>query len=394
MKVLIVNSLYPPVPGSSGAEKAAASLGEALVRGGHEVVVISLHPERTATTEYRNGVKVYRLPIDNFYWLEPKTRKPVILRWLWHFKDSWNRTAARRVARILDLEKPDVVNTHNLAGFSASVWREVKRRGIRLVHTTHDYYVVCTKRTLFRSNHVCREQCSDCRLLSRRRMKESRKVDALVSVSQETLKLHQQAGSFPGVGSHVVFNIAPPAAPPRPAQARDARAVVFGFIGLLDKKKGIETLLEAVTKLHHDHWRLHIAGRGDEDYSRFLRGLSSDPRINWLGFTPASEFYSSVDVVVIPSLWPEPLPYVCVESLQAEKAIVCSASGGIPEICHMASTLLVVPPGDAASLAEAMDHALQEPDHWRRGGLVNRESLEIFNEQQVINRYLEIYSAR
>jgi len=67
MKLLLISTLYPPhVIG--GAEKAAAQLAEALVRRGHEVVVASLYPGSSEVVENRNGVRVYRLPLDNFYW--------------------------------------------------------------------------------------------------------------------------------------------------------------------------------------------------------------------------------------------------------------------------------------------------------------------------------------
>jgi glycosyltransferase involved in cell wall biosynthesis len=142
MKILIISTLYPPhVMG--GAEKAAAELAEALVRRGHVVVVVSLHPGSSEVVEDRNGVRVYRLPIDNFYWPFGRKRKPnPLYRLAWHVREAWNPVAARRIGKILDAETPDVVNTHNVCGFSLAAWREVKRRKVRLVHTLHDYYLM------------------------------------------------------------------------------------------------------------------------------------------------------------------------------------------------------------------------------------------------------------
>src|ERR1700723_31439 len=128
MKILIISTLYPPhVIG--GAEKAAAELAEALVRRGHAVVVVSLHPESSEVVEDRNGVRIYRLPLDNFHWPFGRREKAGILRRLaWHIQEMWNPVAARRIGKILDAEMPDVVNTHNVCGFSLAAWREVKRR--------------------------------------------------------------------------------------------------------------------------------------------------------------------------------------------------------------------------------------------------------------------------
>jgi glycosyltransferase involved in cell wall biosynthesis len=138
MKILIISSLYPPhVVG--GAEKAAALLAEALVRHGDEVVVASLYPGSTEVVEDRNGVRVYRFPIDNFYWPFGRKKSPQpLFRLAWHLREMWNSAAARRIGKLLDAENPHVVNTHNVCGFSVAAWREIKRRRLRLVHTVHD----------------------------------------------------------------------------------------------------------------------------------------------------------------------------------------------------------------------------------------------------------------
>ena len=68
----------------------------------------------------------------------------------WHFIDAWNPVMARRVRRILEREKPDVVQTGNLQGFSVSLWHTVRRMNIPLVQMLHDYYLGCPKCTMTR----------------------------------------------------------------------------------------------------------------------------------------------------------------------------------------------------------------------------------------------------
>jgi hypothetical protein len=53
--------MYPPYAWG-GAEKAIAMLAEALVRKGHNVVVVTLHPGYLERTEERNGIRIYNLP--------------------------------------------------------------------------------------------------------------------------------------------------------------------------------------------------------------------------------------------------------------------------------------------------------------------------------------------
>ncbi len=397
MKVLFISTLYPPhIIG--GAEKAAAQLAEALARRGHEVVVVSLHPEPEEAVEVRNGVRVYRLPLDNFYWPFGRKKKPnVLLRLAWHVRDIWNRGAAKRVGRILDIESPDAVHTHCIAGFSLSVWGEVKKRNIRLVHTLYDYYLLCSRSSLFRSGRNCERRCVDCALLTSSKRRLSELPDSVVSVSRRTLDTHLRNHCFSDRKAAVIYNISDLskiAHQQRMTTDGDAGTLVFGFIGKIEEAKGIETLLSATTELLRPNWELRIAGTGIESYVQSLSKRFPDSRITWAGFTKAAEFYASVDVVVIPSIWADPLPLVCVESLHAGKALICAESGGIPEIARLAEVVEFFPAGDADALAEKMNLALMSPQRWRDGGVRSPSTLDVFKEDGVVEKYLAEYDFR
>jgi glycosyltransferase involved in cell wall biosynthesis len=395
MKILVISTLYPPhVVG--GAEKAAALLAEGMVRRGHEVIVTSLHPGSEEVVEVRNGVRVYRVPMDNFYWpFGQKKKPPAFVRLAWHLREMWNPRAARRVAQILDTESPDVVHTHNICGFSLAVWLEIRRRNLRLVHTVHDYYLLCPRSNLFRNGHICHRRCLDCRLLTLNRRRLSRLPDAVVSVSRYALEEHTRRQCFKGVPATVIYNIQQETiVPDATARRQTEDDLIFGFIGRLEEEKGIETLLDATQQLTRSNWRLKIAGRGLDDYVQRLKSRFPDTRIQWLGFTDASLFYSSVDVVVIPSLWSEPLPYVCVETLHARKALICAQSGGLPEIAKLAEVAKLFPAGDKVALKNHMNDALAEPQRWKQPKATDTSKLKDFSEEVVVEKYLRAYTPR
>jgi glycosyltransferase involved in cell wall biosynthesis len=395
MKILIISALYPPhVIG--GAEKAAAQLAEALVRRGHGVVVVTLHPGPREDVDELNGVRVYRLPMDNFYWPFGRKEKPNTLRRLaWHLREIWNPAAARRIGRILDAEMPDVVNTHNVAGFSLAAWREVKRRNLRLVHTLHDYYLMCPRCTLFDRARNCEKRCLSCRVLTLNRRGLSRLPDSFVSVSQHALEEHLRRHYLEDGPATVIYNIqgASRSLPSKTRQSGQGSGdLIFGFIGRVEEEKGIETLLAASRHLHSSHWRLKVAGKGLDDYVKSLADKFPDPRIEWLGFTDAERFYASVDVVILPSLWAEPLPYVCVESLHAGKSLICALSGGIPEIAQLSDKVEFFPAGNPNALAEKMNLALASPEEWRERRVPNASRLAAFREEYIVQRYLREYA--
>ncbi|WP_245330222.1 glycosyltransferase [Bradyrhizobium sp. AS23.2] len=133
-------------------------LAEAFVQRGHQVSVVCLQNKQNRTVDVVKGVRVYRVPLDNDYWPFGNDRKPSsVQRLKWHLQDTWNRKSAARFAEILDIEKPDVIHTNNLTGFSVSLWSEAKRRNIRIVHTLRDYSLLCKRSTLFRGGCNMRE---------------------------------------------------------------------------------------------------------------------------------------------------------------------------------------------------------------------------------------------
>ncbi|MGA7766363.1 MAG: glycosyltransferase family 4 protein [Candidatus Sulfotelmatobacter sp.] len=396
MKILIISSLYPPhVIG--GAEKAAAQLAEALVHRGHVVVVVSLYPGSSEVVEDRNGVRVYRLPVDNFYWPFGRKKKPNwVCRLAWHIREVWNPVAARRIGSILDAETPDVVNTHNVCGFSLAAWREVKSRKVRLVHTLHDYYLMCPRCTLFDKGRNCEKRCLSCKVLTLNRRRLSQQPDSVVSVSQHALNEHLRRHYLEDLPATVIYNIqgAFKSFLPQTRNGQLSADLVFGFIGRVEEEKGIETLLAATRQLHRSNWKLKIAGKGLDGYVDKLARRFPDSRIEWLGFTDAAKFYSSVDVVVIPSLWGEPLPYVCVESLHAGRSLICASSGGIPEIARLSHLVEFFPAGHENALAEKMNLALSSPQEWRERKVPDDSRLGAFLEEYVVERYLREYASQ
>ena len=395
LRILVISVLYPPIK-VGGAEKAAKLLADAFARSADQIAVISLHPGNSETVEEQGDVRIYRLPLDNLYWpFGTDSKRGRLEKLLWHLKDIWNMKAARRVGRILDIEKPDVVHTHNLSGLSVSVWKEVKARNIRLVHTVHDYYLLCPRSNLFRDGQSCEKRCVSCRALSTVSKSCSKEPDVVVCVSEAVLKTHRHYGYFEDIPSSVIHNIEHSCERPIdviPAARRtDADDLVFGFIGKVSQAKGLFMLLKATTYLSRGDWRLRIAGKGQDAYVAELKRQFQDPRIEWLGFTESWSFYASIDVTVVPSLWRDPLPYVVIESFAAGKAVICAESGGLPELSLLGKRVKTYPGVDVQALVEALEQALSNKDVWRCGGLKTLDSRATFMEETVTRRYRDAY---
>jgi glycosyltransferase involved in cell wall biosynthesis len=392
MKILILTTLYRPHL-HGGSEKAATLLAESLAAKGHDVVVITLHPEATETTAEENGVRIYRLPLDNLYW--PFGREhpaSPFSKLLWHLRDIWNLRAARRVGKILDIEQPDVVHSHSIAGFSVSVLREVKRRNFRLVHTMHDYYLLCLKSSMFKGGHACKQRCTSCTLATLPRKYAAANIDAAIPVSNYLLQQHLSAGYLRHTPTQTLPNLNTSSITNQISQAIPAdRPLIFGYIGRVEPHKGIELLLKACSLLQQPHWKLRIAGHASADYLRHLQQTYADPGIEWLGFTTAASFFDSIDICIVPSLWPEPQPYVVLEALEANKTLIVSDSGGLPEMAAFANLCKVFPAGDHEALALILSDALLHSKPWLQGGFYSRNIRKRFQSDHILSAHQSLY---
>lgn len=65
-------------------------------------------------------------------------------------------------AEFLREYKPDAIHLHTLMGLHKEFLEEAKKLGIKIVFTSHDYFGICPKVTLFRNGKVCSGNCRDC----------------------------------------------------------------------------------------------------------------------------------------------------------------------------------------------------------------------------------------
>jgi glycosyltransferase involved in cell wall biosynthesis len=152
----------------------------------------------------------------------------------WHLIDAYNRRSGDAFGELLDEMRPDLVNTHNIAGFSVAVWRAIKDRGLPLVHTLHDHYLLCPYSTMFKNGRNCPQQCLGCRLAAVPRQRLTRHVDVVIAVSRYILERHRARGLFSLSECRVVHNGYRPlaAVAGQPGKEPGARLRI-GFLGAL-----------------------------------------------------------------------------------------------------------------------------------------------------------------
>jgi glycosyltransferase involved in cell wall biosynthesis len=354
MKILYVNILYAPYL-YGGAERTLQTLAEGMVARGHDVVVLTTGPDGGLHEEVINGVRVLRAGVRNLYWHAVRNKPSVWKRALWHLVDIYNPLMGDVVSKIVKEEKPDVVSFHNLPGFSVAVWDAVHRAKLPMVQVLHDQYLICPRCTMFRNGHVCEHQCISCRAMRFFHPRLSSKVSAVVGISRFILDHHLKHGYFRATPIRSVIHNARnnPQALSISRRGPDG-TVRFGYIGTLDKSKGIELLLRVFTQIAKNNWELHIAGSGPADYEKFLHNFCAEPNVIFHGVQKPLDFYPGIDVLVVPSLWNEPLGVVVFEAMSYGVPVIGTLRGGIPEMIEDGKNGILFEPNRPEELKVAL----------------------------------------
>ena len=357
--ICLVTAAYAPGP-EFGAERAVRLLAGALAARGHEPHVLTTCGAGQGRVGRVDDHGVTYLPQRNFYWSGDRDDKGFATKVAWHVRDSYNPAMGRAVGQVLDTLRPDVVHTNILAGFSVAVWQAAAERHIPIVHTLHDYYLLCPRSSMFVGEQACRTQCAMCRVLSIPRIRATRLVDAVTAPSRAVLDAHLSRGLFSGARMRDVVQYVCPRSAAEPREPPPADRPTLGFIGRLTADKGLGLLLDWMAGPRSRACaglRLVIAGTGPLE-DRVRQAVAADPRIEYLGYATPADFFPRLTALVVPSIWHDPSPVVIREAYAYGVPVAGSRYGGIPELIRLVDERLVFDPADAADCSRAISLAL------------------------------------
>jgi len=145
----------------------------------------------------------------------------------------------------------------------------------------------------------------------------------------------------------------------------DSTAKVIMFVGRLTKSKGLDMLLEAFEALaKRSDTVLVLVGDGPERsaLAKRARAKGIDHRVFFTGKrTDVERLLGLADIFVLPSLY-EGFPVALLEAMAAKKAIVATRVGSVPEILKDGVNGVLVHPGDAQALSNAMIFLLDDEE--------------------------------
>jgi len=380
VRVHLICAAFPPF-GKGGGPVASELIARALVLAGHEVEVLTV--SETPYEDNRGAYWVRSIGSPNIYanyWRPNAPWKKLI----WHVLENFNPVALIRVWNRLRRFRPDLVMTVSVENINVATWVAAKLRGLPLVHVLQSYFIICWRGSLYRNNANCDKICASCRLLSFGKKLSAKCVDAVVGETHFVISAHIKAGAFRKARQYVIPGPVDPAGTaafePNVAPARNG-TLTIGYLGNISPEKGLGTLAEAARRLfgtHAGRVRFRIAGSGAEDYVAEIRSRFPPQTTEFVGWTDASKFYRTVDVVVVPSLWKEPFGRVSIEPLAYGVPVLVARSGGLPENIEDGVSGIVFSPGDDAELARHLAQLFSDRPRLERLSKGARERAKIY----------------
>jgi glycosyltransferase involved in cell wall biosynthesis len=308
----------------------------------------------------------------------------------------WNPLEVRSVRDIAERTQPDVVHVHNTwYAMSPAVLWTLRRAGVPVVVTLHNFRSLCANAQLFRDGAPC-EDCVGSHPWHGVRHRCYR-GSALLSVpSAGTIALHRRLGTWERcVDLLLVLNefararfvrgglparrirvkpnfVADPG--PRSMPVSKSRTVLY--VGRISPEKGVDILVEAWRRIAaKTTLELVIIGDGA---SRAELERRAPPGIRFEGHLQAprvQERMRGARALVLPSIWYEGQPMVVLEALAAGLPVLASRTGGMPDLLAPVGREWLVPPGVVEALAGSL-RELEEPERVEEGSRRARACFE------------------
>ena len=354
MKILQVIS-YGYVAG--GAEKSVLLLKENLTRRGHEVKVVSSNHNQASPAMRFSDLEFPEIDGPHT-WLVTKM-----------FKHLWYGPSYRAIKRAVAEFQPDIVHFHVMGQLSPSALFAIgKTPGVLTVHGPEEYVAGIIEwglpEHLFKDKQI---NTANLTLLGRGYYLYFRYIQRLLYIRGFRKHIHALIAPSRYMADvlreerydvpiqHIYNGIELP--PHQPLQ----QAHGLLYVGRLEHVKGVDVLLKAMKMASRKIPDIHLSIVGDgttrgalEEYVRQHKLQQYVSFHGWLDAEAVADQYAQAAAVVIPSVWPENLPTVCIEALAIGRPVIGTNSGGIPELIQDGVTGRIVAKGSAEELAGAI----------------------------------------
>ena len=352
MRILVAHNAYLYRGGEDTVVEAEIAL---LRRHGHEVVLYR-----------RDNAELDALPL-----------------WQAAMDSIWSKRTVMEAGRLLASFRPHLIHAHNTFPLiSPSLYGIADELGIPVVQTLHNFRLLCPQAMLMRNGRYC----DDCvgrwpwRAVLHRCYRGSLAQSA---VSAGMVSGHRMLGTWRDrVCRYIVLNQMcreifirgglPPeklSIKPNFVEANDVPGEHKRrgglFIGRLAAEKGLLTLAQAIRQTPVT--RIAVCGSGP-----LQAFVEQSEWLDYIGYEQGEALRTRIrnaEFLVMPSTGIESFGLAAIEAFACGTPVIASRHGGLREIVEHGHNGLLVTPGNADELAEAIAYAVSNPIQMRRMGL-------------------------
>ncbi|RFZ85765.1 glycosyltransferase [Mucilaginibacter terrenus] len=303
-----------------------------LQKGGEDLVV------EQEFNMLKNTCTVERLIFKN---------KPGLLGAIQFLLSIYNPFSLSTVKKKIKEFKPDIVHLHNFHyALGPAVINTIKRLGVPLVYTIHNYRILCPSTYLLHNNKLFTESLKGGFPWAAVKYKVYRNSYIQTFWTAFTYYVHNVAGTWKKIDKVIVLTdfvkslysnskvnidneklIVKPNFLREPEAHLEVRSESFLFIGRLSDEKGVNLLLETFAKTNLE---LKIAGDGPLK-SKVLDYCNKHTNITYLGVLNSKDVLKEMttcSALLFPSIWFEGMPMTLLEAF---------ATGTVPIVSKLGS---------------------------------------------------------
>lgn len=385
-----------------GAHVVYFNTAELLKKYGHEVFFFALKDENALPFEYGE----YFPSTTNYRKLSFFSKINAVKKFV------YNKEAYKKLNDYVKIIKPDVAHIHLfMGGLTSSILDILKENNIPIVHTVHDYRLICPAYLFLNGkNEVCEKckggkyfnciinKCSENSLSQSAILtidsyfrnitkKVQSKVDSFVFVSKFSRQKHFDFNFGENRKYDSLYNFMPNL---NQIIANSKKGNYFVYYGRISREKGINTLIKAFQNISIN---LKIIGTGPllAEYTN-----KKYPNIEFVGYKTGvelTELVSNASFIIVPSQWYENNPMTIVEGYSYGKPVIGANIGGIPEIIEDGKTGYLFESGDSDDLVSMVSKAdsLSDKEYEKMSKNARQFAEDNFNPEIHYQKLLTIY---
>lgn len=397
MKILLIHGVHFP---AGGADKVYLSTGELLEKHGHNVIYFS----------FKNKKNIYCS--QEKYFLDEPSKFRIFLNLF------YNRQAAKKIEKLICDEKPDIAHLHSFwGGLTPSICIVLRKYNIPIVHSVHDYNLICPVTTsMDYKGNIC-EACKGkffYKCIFKRCFKGSfiksfilasalffrrtfynplQLIDGFVFVSWFAYNQHLKYMPNLSKSNKIILYNFDPFLPI--INITKSERKYFIYLGRLSYEKGLITLIMAFSKLKDI--KLKIVGTGPQE--TLLKDIVLEKganNIEFAGFKSGDELTSIISNAsfnIVPSEWWENNPLSIIEAYSVGVPVIGANIGGIPEIIIEGETGYLFEMKNVDCLTEIItkSNSLSNEEYITLANHSIKFAQDKFNKEQYIERLVDFY---